>query len=289
MNIKKPPENCKNGDIAMKRLRNNPQIRSLFMLIRDAKIKRAHDRYLRSPDSWYLKTLKGIHDGKRCFIIGNGPSLRASDLDKLKEEYTFAANRIFEIFDETEWRPSFYLAVDPDFLKENLEKLTSYDLDHLFLAINEKKMTGYPVNKVTRIYFTDIIFKIYKPPIWNDLTSYVSMDISNHFSNGYTVTFQALQLAIYMGFTEIYLLGVDFNYSVIYDAEGKVHRDESVTDYFNGKTYPSSLQNYASNLQAYYAAREYCVNHNIRIMNATRGGKLEVFDRTTLEEILGGV
>lgn len=272
----------------MKRLKDNPKIRSLFMLIRDAKIKRAHDRYLRSPDSWYLKTLKGIHDGKRCFIVGNGPSLCASDLDKLKKEYTFASNRIYEIFDQTEWRPSFYLAVDPDFLKENREKLNLIDLDHLFLAVGEKDLTGYPVNKVTRIYFNEIMFKIIKPPIWNDLTSYISTDISNHFSNGYTVTFQAIQMAIYMGFSEIYLLGVDFNYSTTYDAEGKIHMDESVIDYFTGRTYPSSLQNYASNLQAYSVSREYCDNHNIKIMNATRGGKLEVFERTTLEEILGG-
>lgn len=272
----------------MKRLiKDNLLIRTLVMPVMDAKYKRRHERYLRSPDSWYLKTLKGIHKGERCFVIGNGPSLQAEDLDKLNGEWTFASNRIYEIFDQTCWRPSFYFAVDPVFLRENLKLLDNYNLSHMFLAVDEKDTVGHAINKVTRIYFNDSYFKIAKPAVWNDLTSYVSTDISDHFSNGYTVTFQSIQMAIYMGFSEIYLLGVDFNYSVIYDAEGNVHVDESVTDYFSGKTYPSSLQNYESNLQAYNAAREYCDNHSIRIMNATRGGKLEVFERTTLEEVLG--
>lgn len=269
----------------IRNIKNNPTIRGLCKRWMDAKQKREHERYLRSPDSWYLKTLKDIHKGERCFVIGNGPSLHSEDLDKLNGEWTFASNRIYEIFDQTSWRPSYYFAVDPVFLHENRKMLDAYNLHHMFLAVDEKDTAGCAINKVTRIHFTEFYFKIVKPEVWNDLTSYVSTDISDHFSNGYTVTFQSIQMAIYMGFSEIYLLGVDFNYSVIYDAEGNVHVDDNVTDYFSGKTYPSSLQNYESNLQAYNAAREYCDNHGIRIMNATRGGKLEAFERVDFDEL----
>ena len=46
-----------------------------------------------------LARLKNIHTGKRCFIIGNGPSLTSSDLDKLRDnnEICFGFNRIFYI------------------------------------------------------------------------------------------------------------------------------------------------------------------------------------------------
>lgn len=271
----------------MRLIRDNTYFRRLFRPLMDAKRKRAHERYMRSPDSWYMKTLKGIYAGKRCFIIGNGPSLSSEDLDKLKDEYTFAANRIYDIFDQTDWRPTFYLAVDDSFLKENLDKLDSYELGHMFMPINEKQASGHPINKLTRIYFGDNYFNVYDKA-WNKQSSYVSVDVSDHFSDGFTVTFESIQLAIYMGFTEIYLLGVDFHYSVTYDADGKMHVDPNVQDYFSGKSYPASLQNYLSNLHAYTMAREYCDNHNIVIKNATRGGKLEVFDRTSLEEIIGG-
>lgn len=271
----------------MKRLKDQPRIRCLFAPIMDIKKRLSHDRYLRSPDSWYLKTLKGIHAGKRCFIIGNGPSLRVEDLERLTGEFTFAANRIYEIFSQTKWRPTYYFAVDPEFLRDHLNKIKSYNLAHMFLAIDEKDACDYPVNKLTRIYFAEIGFKIYRQNHWNDFTSYISEDVSNHFSNGFTVTFEAIQMAIYMGFSEIYLLGVDFSYSTVYDAEGRAHVDGSVQDYFSGKTYSTSLQNFASNLHAYRMAREYCDNHGIRICNATRGGKLEVFERVDFDSLFG--
>lgn len=278
----------------MNKIREIPQIRALFSPYINAKRKRAHERYLQSCDSWYLKTLKGIYAGKRCFIIGNGPSLRAEDLDKLKGEYSFAANRIFEILDQTKWRPSFYLIVDIECLHDVYPVLSKYDLGHMFIRVDEKdkqdekKNLDYPIEKMTRIFLdTDGCFKVYQN-IWNHWSSYISEDVSNHFSNGCTVTFESIQLAIYMGFTEIYLLGVDFNYSVRRDAEGKLYKDDHIQDYFNGKKYDATIFNYNSMLHAYQIAREYCDNHDIVIKNATRGGKLEVFERVDFDEIIDG-
>lgn len=280
----------------MKPLKERPAARAILRFYLDARKKHLHERYLRSPDSWYLKTLKGIHAGKRCFIIGNGPSLCADDLNRLKGEYTFAANRIYEIFSQTDWRPTYYLAVDVPFIQENYSEIRKYDLGQMFLRLDikdkydEKKSLDYPIEKMARIYMEpDTYFKIYEfENVWNHWSSYVSTDISDHFSNGYTVTFASIQMAIYMGFTEIYLLGVDFNYSRMRDASGKLYENDKVQDYFNGVRYTSTLCSYNCMLHAYQMAREFCDHHNIIIQNATRGGKLEVFERMTLEEILLG-
>lgn len=269
------------------KIKNNPLVRALVMPVMEARGKREYNRYLRSPDSGYLKTLNGIYKGKRCFIIGNGPSLRSEDLERLKGEHTFAMNRIYEIFDRTDWRPTFYVVADPDYLRKNIKDLYQYNFNHMFLAAGEKETFGYPVNKVTRIYSKNKIFRIYQPNAWNDFTAYISVDISDGFSPCYTVTFTSIQLAIYMGFSEIYLLGVDFSYAVTYDAKGEIHVDERINDYFSGKKYPGSLQNYASNLHAFSVAREYCDSHGIKIYNATRGGKLEVFERVDFDELMG--
>ena len=61
-----------------------------------------------------LSSYKNKYSGKRCFLIGNGPSLKAEDLTKLYKngDITFAFNRVYNIFDDTEWRPKFYISQD---------------------------------------------------------------------------------------------------------------------------------------------------------------------------------
>ena len=56
-----------------------------------------------------LLKYKDIHLDKRCFVIGNGPSLNKTNLDLIKDEYSIAMNRISMIYSKTEWRPSYYL------------------------------------------------------------------------------------------------------------------------------------------------------------------------------------
>ena len=60
----------------------------------------------------YLRECKDIHKGKRAFIIGNGPSLTKEDLEMLTNEITFASNRIYKMFDDTEWRPKYFTISD---------------------------------------------------------------------------------------------------------------------------------------------------------------------------------
>ena len=268
----------------MRSIKDIKAIRVLAKPYMDWKLKKNHEQYLRTPDHFYLQTLKGIHEGKRCFIIGNGPSLRASDLDMLKGEYTFAANRIFKIFDQTDWRPDYYLSVDDKFLKEAERELFSYDLGHMFLRSAKCTIHG-PINRITKIYEEQLTLKIDEFS-YNDTSLYISEDVSNHFCDARTVTVNSIQLAIYMGFKEIYLLGVDHNYSSTYDAAGKVHVDSTVQNYFDGKQYSGYPSAHLTHQFAYTIAREYCDTHVITIRNATRGGKLEVFERIELDKLL---
>lgn len=268
----------------MQSIKEIKAVRVLAKPYLDWKRNRAHKIYLRTPDHFYLKTLKGIHEGKRCFIIGNGPSLRAEDLETLKDEYTFVANRIFKMFDKTDWRPTFYLSVDDRVLKETENELLNLELGHMFLRYGKTKLTG-PTNKLTKIYTEPLYFEIKK---YCNTAKYLSEDVSDHFCEGGTVTFESIQLAIYMGFKEIYLLGVDHNYSRTVDTSGKLKVDETIKDYFDKNryknTYPADLN---TAQYAYTIAREYCDAHGIKIRNATRGGKLEVFERVNFDELMG--
>ena len=45
----------------------------------------------------------------RAFIVGNGPSLRNTNLDKLIGEVSFGCNNVHLIYKQTKWRPTHYI------------------------------------------------------------------------------------------------------------------------------------------------------------------------------------
>lgn len=263
------------------RLKNNFAIRTVISPYMNYKREKELKRYEKSEDSHLITSMKDKHKGDRCFIIGNGPSLRVDDLERLRGEYTFGANRIYEIFDQTKWRPTYYFAVDNSFIEAEIDRLNAFELNKLFLAADESLDLSRIKNAIRIFEYTK--FKVNK---WNDTTAHISEDVSQYFSVGYTVTFTEIQAAIYMGFKEIILLGIDFCYSSVRDKRGRIHTNEGVMDYFSGKKYESTVLPYYSNLYAYKAAKKYADEHDIKIINATRGGKLEVFERVNIDEII---
>lgn len=264
-------------------IKENRFVRFLMKPFVDIKRKREFARYQKSEDSQYIKTFKDKHKGERCFIIGNGPSLKIEDLDSLINEYTFAANRIYNFLSQTEWRPTYYLSVDRDVMRHSIQELNKYDFKELFLATDMNFDMTKLKGKATRI-FLDNKFHVNK---YNDLSAYICEDVSKSFSDGYTVTFVAIQFAIYMGFKKIYLLGMDFNFSTMISSSGKKIVNKDVKDHFYEKKYQATVPCfYDNNLYAYNVAKEYADSHDIKILNATRGGKLEVFERVDFDSII---
>ena len=94
-----------------------------------------------------------------------------------------------------------------------------------------------------------------------------------------TITYICMQLAIYMGFKNIYLIGVDFNYKPT-GGNYVTSKDEVI---LNGDFIQTS--NYYVK-RAYEKALLVAQNKGVQIMNATRGGNLEVFKRVNLDELL---
>lgn len=233
-----------------------------------------------------IRKLRGIHQGQRCFIIGNGPSLTPDDLTLLKDEFCFGANRVFEMFDQTPWRPTYYFCADSFVLSDQKEKIKTLDLDYIFLHLEGKKEGLHRVNpNITYInnYYPFMVKRYHRMK-----HLHVSQDVSAYFYGGETVTFTAIQMALYMGFQEIYLVGVDHFYSRRMDSKGNFIYDPKVKDYFGSlqsKNY--NIQNFEIVDDAYQAAKEYCESHGVKIRNATRGGALEIFQREDLDEVLG--
>lgn len=224
-----------------------------------------------------LLKFKNIHKGKRCFIVATGPSLKVEDLDKLKEknEICISMNRIYNIFDKTQWRPDYYVIEDAKMIEDLASEIAELELDYKFVAANPECYWEYK-NSASSIKYNMIVqnYKDSKPGF--------SSNVERCVYNGRTVTYVCLQLAAYMGFAEIYLLGVDFSYSAdLYAPENHFqgYHDSNTAVRLN-PIHPELM------ILAYEKAKEYAKIHGIKIFNATRGGKLEVFERVDIDAVL---
>ncbi|WP_052769949.1 6-hydroxymethylpterin diphosphokinase MptE-like protein [Paenibacillus sp. IHB B 3415] len=216
---------------------------------------------------------KNKHNGERCFIIGNGPSLSIADLEKLKYEHTFAANSIYVLYDRTDWRTSYYFCQDSTVLRNNIEDIKKKITSTKFI-----KPTGYSQDTDDNAICFNVDYNNYKKRILPEF----SEEITENVKDGYTVTYSMIQFACYMGFKEIYLLGVDFNYIM---KDNKIDEQSYPDKRMGAKAGGNPDLEY--NLLAYQVAKKYADDQGIKIFNATRGGMLEVFPRVDLDDVLG--
>lgn len=240
--------------------------------------------YSRSKWSSDLRRFKDIHAGERCFIIGNGPSLTIDDLETISNEFCFCANLAYKLFDKTSFRPTYYVAADKFFFPTYYNELIGYTgIEDYFFAKESARRVNLPANA----HCLNITgpFTVVKGSMKNDD---FSIDPSDHLAMSYTVTYYSIQLAVYMGFKTIYLLGVDHNYANSVDRNGVLHKgDENARSYANGMGVPAGAGwNYVdSTTYSYHVADLFARTHGVSILNATRGGKLEVFPRVNLDDL----
>ncbi len=225
--------------------------------------------------------LKDIYSGQSCFIVGNGPSLRISDLDKIQNQNikSFGCNGIWSVFGKTKWRPNFYFMSDVFAIRthvgnESLLSVLKEECDGVFLRC------GLETNKLLK----DNIY------LFNQIYSSDDKDIS--FSNnceklvyiGYTVTYVMIQMAIYMGFSTIYLLGIDHFYST--EINNGIIELKDCEDHATFLNEGKDVYDIYHTTKAYQSAKQYADDNGITIINATRGGKLEVFARENFDLII---
>ncbi len=235
-----------------------------------------------SRDGRNLAKYRDLHKGETCFFIGNGPSLRAEDLTAIHQAgyATFAFNRIFHIFDHTEWRPTYYISQDEKMLAGCQEEINKLPLSHKFIPVNLEWYFNIHVNGGEG-------FLLKSNP---DDSLGFSDDIRKSVCWASTVMYTAAQFAAYMGFMTIYLIGVDHHFHISRNINGDIVVDDSVKDYFTDAYNHDRDKLYIPNTdistKTYCAMKKYGDERHIQIFNATRGGKLEVFPRVDLDMLL---
>ncbi len=208
----------------------------------------------------------------RCFLVGCGPSLNVTPLDRLREP-SFACNGIHEIFPKVVWRPTYYgLMWTPNRAKRR--KYFQPALDKSATVFLDERWKG-KLDCPRAIYFSigyDWDGAIHK--------HYWSWDVSKLVGCHHTSVYQLAQIAVYIGFTELVLVGCDSNY-----VQGW---NNFSPDYYPG-TYLEEAQVaeiHRMHRHAWEQMRAACSTRGIKILDATIGGKLDVFPKVDIEEVL---
>ena len=238
-----------------------------------------------------LKTFQNKYKGKRCFIVGNGPSLNKCDLSLLENEYTFGVNGIFYKTEEMGFKPTFYMVEDHHVIDDNLEKINEYSPKFKFFPSLYKEK----IRNTDNTYFFSADLGFYRESHPYYCVPRFSRDFSEVSYVGQSVTYMNMQLAYYLGFTEVYLIGMDFLYQIRETDEERgatlISNEDDINhfhpDYFGKgkKWHDPKVERVGWN---YEYAKEQFEKDGRKIYNATIGGKLEIFERRGYDSLLRG-
>lgn len=201
--------------------------------------------------------------------MGNGPSLSKMDLSLLKNEITFGLNRIYLMFDKIDFVPTYYVAINELVLEQFSEEIISLPSPK-FLNWNRRQLFGLSDDRVQYL-------KIRLPVIDNFGT-----DLTKPLCVGATVTYIALQIAYYMEFEEVILIGVDHSYeeqgtpNTTEIRTGEVDKSHFAPNYFP-KGVKWQLPDLRHSEYAYSLAKDAYLLDGRKILDATVGGRCPVF------------
>ena len=203
----------------------------------------------------------------RAFIVGNGPSLKPDQLDRLIPEVSFAVNRIHLMYDKTKWRPDYYVYMD---LSMTTHEIFIPDLEY-------HSQQEYPC-----YIRSDILNRLIKRSASACFQNITAVEECSHIDADRFTAHEwhlpkicnmggsvsgAVQLAVMEGFNPIYLIGCDGrlggNANNHFSAD-YVHRDSMTVEM-------AMLGNRTLDLAHTIAGRE-CKEREIKIFNATVGG-----------------
>jgi hypothetical protein len=223
-----------------------------------------------------LAGLRDAHRGQRCFIIGNGPSLRQTDMSRLRSEFSFGLNRIYLLFPELGFQTTFLVAINRLVLEQVGDELLRFP-GPLFLPWASRSY-------LPGSHAADLLFLqtgCGRPSFKSDARGILW--------SGATVTYIALQLAFHMGFEQVILIGVDHSFTTQGPAHQEVtsHGDDPnhfSPDYF-GKGFRWQLPDLETSELAYGLARSAYQAAGRRVLDATVGGRLQVFPKVDYDSL----
>ncbi len=247
---------------------------------------------LSENDAARLSEVRDRHLGERVFILGNGPSLNKLPLEKLAAEYTFGVNRIGLLFDRVSWRPNYWTVTDWRVGPQLRDSFT--ELDGITKFIPNRFRGVLPSDDTTYWYHSRRMGSCFADQFETDITKGIPSRA--------TVLVTAIQQAFYLGFREIYVIGVDVSYSIPesviqsgpdrFGTGTKLNLESTKDDdvnHFDPRYFGAGAKWHDPNVddmkRMFRVMRKGVEFHGGSIKNATAGGSLEEFDRVEFESL----
>jgi hypothetical protein len=264
-----------------------------------------------------ILTLKDKYKGSRIFCLGNGPSLKKTDLSLLKNEIVIGSNHVNKVFTKYDFFPQYCCITD----RERILELRNNELLNHSQVIVSDNFSSYPELNFFTVeernnyiflrqwlktecrpfevvlpqlgYFYRMLMSNYYNFLKKEKSAEISLkesqgiviqrflgirdkfsfDILDGVNLGQSVIFTTIQVAAYMGASEIYILGVDADYSgdkycFQVDADQKFY------------TNPQFMLDPLGAMNPFFDIfKKSLAEKGVSLFNATLGGKLEILER----------
>lgn len=241
------------------------------------------------------RKFKNIHNGQRCFILGNGPSILKEDLTPLKDEICFSVSNFY--------KHPLYPIIQPYYhcVPNIAPSLTESDVVSWFTEMHEKTLNatiflGFRQKAVLHQHklfpgrnVNYLLMEAMRPVEGRRVR-----ELSGNLINPQSVSIMCLILSLFMGFKKIYLLGIDHDhlrtgrYDYFYDRKEMIFKDPSVTS--DGKLAVPLIDDFKATFklwQQYILINEVAKKKGAEIINLSQGSYLDVFRFDHLSNVLG--
>lgn len=228
---------------------------------------------------------RNMYAGRRCFVIGNGPSLNKQDLTPLGDEITIVMNLFHRHPILKEWQPTFWCAAEPaetctagriEYLKTVSSKVCpqAYFLPLQMKPIVEKHEI-FPPEKAHYLNMTG-------GPVYDWPARKYALDLTRTVPGARTTAHMAIMIALYIGCSPIYLIGLDHDWLASRSVERHFYAGGAdLSAYGYGTLVEMALKTW----RAHEALRDVACKRDVTIYNATAGGFLDVFPRVEFETL----
>lgn len=220
-----------------------------------------------------LAAFHNRHQGERAVLVCNGPSLNHMDTRFLRKHICFGLNKIYLGFKKFGFYPRYYVAVNDLVIEQAAAPIKALNCVKF---ISQRNAAHVPESALTHYIRT------HSPP------HKFCKDITQGVNEGYTVTYAALQVAYYMGFKEVVIVGMDHRFSYqgqpnetrLMQGDDPNHFDPA---YFGGQRWDNP--DLAHSEESYRLARQVFEADGRRIVDATLNGACTAFEKQPYTQV----
>ena len=237
-----------------------------------------------------LEDHRNQYQGKRCFIIGNGPSLKDMNLTPLQHEITMGANGLYKLFEDWGFSTKYLFFEDRVQTYQRHKEINSLSGVTKMVALT----MAYCVESDCNTLFFNERFPCDKRA---EYTPRFSKEFASVAFLGGTITYVMIQWAFYLGCDPIYIIGVDHDYGILPDVlpPGKIKITpeimETVSKLHMKKDYYKigdeiGVPNVHRQNLSYSLANKVIHNSGRKIINVGLRSKLTAFPTANFQDII---